>query len=60
MIARELDRYAPNALVLIASNPVDILTQAMQTLSARPRNLIIGTGTYLDTSRFRTLLGSVL
>ncbi|OED49223.1 L-lactate dehydrogenase [Endozoicomonas sp. (ex Bugula neritina AB1)] len=55
-IARELDRYAPNALLLIASNPVDILTQAMQTLSARPRNLILGTGTYLDTSRFRTLL----
>ncbi|AMO55276.1 lactate dehydrogenase [Endozoicomonas montiporae] len=56
MIARELDRYAPNALLLIASNPVDILTQAMQCLSARPRQLIIGTGTYLDTSRFRTLL----
>lgn len=55
-IARELDRYAPNALLLIASNPVDILTQAMQTLSERPRHLIIGTGTYLDTSRFRTLL----
>ena len=56
MIAREVDRYAPNALLLIASNPVDILTQAMQCLSARPQNLVIGTGTYLDTSRFRTLL----
>ncbi len=55
-IAAELDRYAPEALLLIASNPVDILTQAMQTLSKRQRKLIIGTGTYLDTSRFRTLL----
>ena len=55
-IARELDRYAPDALLLIASNPVDILTRGMQCLSARPRQRIIGTGTCLDTSRFRTLL----
>ncbi len=55
-IASELDRYTPNAMLLIASNPVDILTQAMQQLSNRPRNLVIGTGTLLDTSRFRTLL----
>ena len=56
MIARELDEHAPNSLLLIASNPVDILTQAMQLLSNRPRSLVIGTGTLLDTSRFRTLL----
>ena len=55
-IAKALDEHAPDALLLIASNPVDILTQAMQNLSARPKNRIIGTGTYLDTSRFRTLL----
>ncbi|MFK0572306.1 L-lactate dehydrogenase [Endozoicomonas sp.] len=55
-IAEELDRHAPDAMLLIASNPVDILTHAMQRLSQRPDNLIIGTGTLLDTSRFRTLL----
>lgn len=55
-IADKLDHYAPDALLLIASNPVDILTQAMQCLSQRPRKLVIGTGTFLDTSRFRTLL----
>ncbi|WP_257263727.1 L-lactate dehydrogenase [Endozoicomonas sp. ONNA2] len=55
-IARELDQHAPQAMLLIASNPVDILTQAMQSLSHRPDNLVIGTGTLLDTSRFRTLL----
>ena len=56
VIARNVDLYAPNALLIIASNPVDILTQAMQNLSQRPRQLVIGTGTLLDTSRFRTLL----
>ena len=55
-IAKELDHHVPEAMLLIASNPVDILTYAMQSLSQRPNTLIIGTGTLLDTSRFRTLL----
>ena len=55
-IAKELDHHAPEAMLLIASNPVDILTYAMQSLSQRTNNLTIGTGTLLDTSRFRTLL----
>ncbi|WP_330927207.1 L-lactate dehydrogenase [Candidatus Sororendozoicomonas aggregata] len=55
-IAESLDRHAPDALLLIASNPVDVLTQAMQTLSERPHHRVIGTGTLLDTIRFRTLL----
>lgn len=57
-IARQLDRHVPGALLIIASNPVDILTWVMQELSARPNERIIGTGTMLDTSRFRSLLGA--
>jgi len=56
-IADNLDRYAPDAIVVVASNPVDVLTYMMQQLSQRPRHHVIGTGTMLDTSRFRTLLG---
>lgn len=56
-IARDLDRHAPDACVVVASNPVDILTWMMQELSDRPASRIIGTGTMLDTSRFRSLLG---
>jgi L-lactate dehydrogenase len=56
-ITAELDQYAPEALVLVASNPVDILTCHMQNISKRPAQRIIGTGTMLDTTRFRTLLG---
>jgi len=55
-IAQELDRHAPEAILLIASNPVDVLTFAMQTLSARPDQRVIGTGTMLDTTRLRSLL----
>jgi len=56
-IAAQLDRYAPDAIVIVASNPVDILTYIMQELSDRPRERVIGTGTMLDTSRFRSMLG---
>jgi L-lactate dehydrogenase len=56
-IAAELDRHAPEALVVVASNPVDVLTYMLQELSTRPNERIIGTGTMLDTSRFRSLLG---
>lgn len=56
-IARELDEHAPDATLIIASNPVDILTYVMQELSTRPDAHVIGTGTLLDTARFRALLG---
>ena len=55
-IAEQLDRHAPKAILLVASNPVDILTYVMQELSARPDEKVIGTGTMLDTTRLRTLL----
>ena len=55
-IAEELDRHAPEAILLIASNPVDVLTYVMQELSARPHEKVIGTGTMLDTTRLRSLL----
>ena len=57
-IVSQLDRYAPNAVIIAASNPVDILSYAIQELSDRPSQQIIGTGTMLDTARFRSLLGS--
>lgn len=56
-IAEGLDKYAPEAIVIVASNPVDVLTFIMQKLSTRPHHRVIGTGTMLDTSRFRSLLG---
>ncbi len=56
-IIGELDKYAPNAILIIATNPVDILTYVSQKLSSRNPERIIGTGTLLDTARFRALIG---
>ncbi|WP_233071190.1 L-lactate dehydrogenase [Motilimonas eburnea] len=56
-ITAQVDLYAPNALVVIASNPVDITTYLFQQLTQRPHTKVMGTGTVLDTSRLRSLLG---
>lgn len=56
-IIGQLDEHAPNALLIIATNPVDILTYVSQKLSVRKPGRIIGTGTLLDTARFRALIG---
>ena len=48
---------APTCTLLITSNPVDIMTEVALKLSGFPKERVIGSGTVLDTSRFRTLLG---
>ena len=56
-IVSELDQYTPRSVLVIASNPVDILTYVTQKISRRDPSRVIGTGTMLDTGRFRALLG---
>ncbi len=50
-------RYAPDAILLVATNPVDIMTLIALRASGLPATRVIGSGTILDTARFRTLLG---
>ncbi len=59
-IMRALDERAPNAVVLVATNPVDLLTRRASRASKRPRARVIGTGTTLDSARFRALIASEL
>lgn len=51
---------APTATLLIATNPVDIMTDVAIRLSGFPKERVIGSGTILDTARFRTDLGYYL
>lgn len=46
----------PDGILLIATNPVDVLTYAALKLSGLPPERVIGSGTILDTARFRYLL----
>lgn len=50
-------RAAPDAILLVATNPVDIMTDIAQRQSGLPPERVIGSGTILDTARFRSLLG---
>lgn len=55
-IAPEIVKYAPNAIYIIVSNPVDILTYVFCKVSGLPERQVIGSGTILDTSRLQSEL----
>ncbi len=55
-IIPQITKYAPDAVYVMVSNPVDILTYSFCKLSGIPENRVIGTGTILDTARLRARL----
>jgi L-lactate dehydrogenase len=59
-IIPEIAKYNKDAIMLIVSNPVDILTYAAVKLSGYPESRVFGSGTVLDSARFRYLLGEHL
>lgn len=56
-IVGRIMEHHPKGIILIATNPVDILTYATLKFSGLPASRVIGSGTILDTARFRYLLG---
>lgn len=59
-ILKEITLRAFGGILLIVSNPVDVLTYAAWRLSGYPRERVIGSGTVLDTGRLKQLLGQEL
>lgn len=55
-IVENIVKYNPDGIILVATNPVDVLTYATWKFSGLPANRVIGSGTILDTARFRYLL----
>jgi L-lactate dehydrogenase len=51
-----LVRTCPDALLLMVTNPVDVVTMAAQRLSGLPPHRVMGSGTVLDSARLRQLL----
>ena len=49
-----------DGIIVVASNPVDIMTQVVAEVSGLPRNRVIGSGTVLDTARLRYLMADYL
>jgi len=52
----EIVRYAPKSIILVVTNPVDVLAYAAYKISGKPAKEVISSGTVLDSSRFRFLL----
>ncbi len=59
-IVKEVMDNGFNGIFLIASNPVDILSYVVHKESGLPANKVIGSGTTLDTARFKALIGEYL
>lgn len=55
-IVTEVVKNNPNGIILVTTNPVDVLTYASLKFSGLPKNQVLGSGTVLDTARFRYLL----
>jgi len=55
-IVPKLAQFSPDAIFLVVSNPVDILTYITYKFSGFPSHRVIGSGTVLDTSRFKSIL----
>lgn len=55
-IIPKITEYAKDSILLVVTNPMDILTYVAQKVSGFPKNRVLGSGTVLDTSRFRYLI----
>lgn len=52
----DIARRAPGAIHIVLTNPVEVMTQLTLRLSGLPASRVIGTGTLIDTGRFRSIL----
>ena len=59
-IVSQITRYTTNAILLVVTNPVDILTLYTIRISGYPPHRVIGSGTVLDTARLKQLMGEYL
>ncbi|MNI43678.1 L-lactate dehydrogenase 1 [compost metagenome] len=59
-IIQEVMKNGFNGIFLIATNPVDVLTYVTWKESGLPKERVIGSGTTLDTARFRFMIGEYL
>jgi len=59
-ITKDIMSSGFNGIIVVASNPVDLMTYVVSKVSGLPKNKVIGSGTVLDTARLRYLLADYL
>ena len=55
-VANNVKQYAPEAFVIVLSNPLDAIVYSFYKISGFPKNRVVGMAGALDTARFRTFL----
>jgi L-lactate dehydrogenase len=55
-IFKQIGEIKPSCIIVVVSNPVDIITNIVQEISGLPKNQVFGSGTCLDTARLRTII----
>lgn len=58
-VMKQITTYTREAVIIMISNPLDVLTYYFQKKYDYPANKILGTGTLLDTARFNKMLGDL-
>uniref|UniRef100_A0A8C1GWN0 L-lactate dehydrogenase n=1 Tax=Cyprinus carpio TaxID=7962 RepID=A0A8C1GWN0_CYPCA len=59
-IIPQIVKYSPDCTLIVVSNPVDVLTYVTWKLSGLPKHRVIGSGTNLDSARFRYIMAEKL
>lgn len=59
-VGKNIKKYSPNSMIVVVSNPADVMAYALQKVTGIPPERIIGLGGSLDSSRFRTFLAMEL
>ncbi len=58
--SQKIKEFAPSAIVLIVTNPVDVMTYLALKITGFPRERVFGMGGLLDSLRFKTVISSIL
>ncbi len=59
-VTEQVVKYSPDAIIIVVSNPLDVMTYAAHKTSGKSRNKVIGMAGILDTARYRAFLASEL
>jgi malate dehydrogenase len=59
-VTEQVMKYSPNAIIIVVSNPLDVMTYQAHITSKLPRNKVIGMAGILDTARYRGFIAEEL
>jgi malate dehydrogenase len=59
-VSQEIARTSPNAIIIVVSNPLDVMCHVAKSVTGFPRERVIGMAGVLDTARYRAFLAEAL